>query len=105
MSHTSFCVAAASERAHGVLIIDSGSMAQASMAERQLRSRLYGSVFMPSIDDQSPHYELLRPTCPSCGVPMWCIQIERLPLQNKLAERLHFKCMACEAEAIIPPLN
>ena len=36
---------------------------------------------------------------------MWCMKIEASPSGDVFQDRQHFKCMACDAEAIIPPLS
>ena len=45
-----------------------------------------------------------RPLCPSCGVPMWLVEVEHLR-EPTLIDRLHFECQVCEVKAIIPPLD
>lgn len=53
--------------------------------------------------DHSDRPDNARPHCPSCGVPMWLVEVERRhgPYHT---DRLHFECKVCETAAIIPPL-
>ena len=61
---------------------------------------------MPTTHDNQTHRpHIVRPTCPTCEVPMWCMSIEAHPSGDAFADRQHFKCMACGASAVIPPLN
>jgi transposase-like protein len=46
-----------------------------------------------------------HPRCPVCAVPMWFMKVEHDTSGNALHDRQHFKCMACDAVAVIPPLD
>ena len=48
--------------------------------------------------------EFTHPRCPVCVVPMWHVKTVRTSGDTAF-DRLHFKCMACDAEAIIPSLD
>lgn len=44
-----------------------------------------------------------HPLCPTCGVAMWLVEIERFP-GSRYCDRWHFECKACESKAVVPPL-
>ena len=44
-----------------------------------------------------------HPACPNCGVKMWLVHVEHFGLPG-ISDRQHFKCEACDATAILPPL-
>jgi hypothetical protein len=46
-----------------------------------------------------------HPRCPVCAVAMWLVKIEKHYSCDASRERHHFKCMACDAEAILPPMD
>lgn len=50
-----------------------------------------------------PYLDYQRPSCPTCGLPMWLTEVEYIS-SDPLNERLHFECKVCEAKAIISPL-
>jgi hypothetical protein len=51
-----------------------------------------------------PDLEEHRPPCPTCGVPMWLIEIEHTSSRPPKT-MLTFECKACDAKAVIPPLD
>ena len=46
--------------------------------------------------------EFERPTCETCDLPMWLVQIERVTVYQ--ADRLHFECKVCDSRAVLPAL-
>jgi hypothetical protein len=54
--------------------------------------------------ENTDHPDRDRPLCPSCGVPMWLVEIERRggPPHK---DRLHFECKVCKTQAVVPPLE
>lgn len=50
-------------------------------------------------DDSSRH-----PSCPTCGVAMWMVKIE-YRTELSYADRKHYECKACDAKAVMPPLE
>ena len=55
--------------------------------------------------DKSEQITFTHPRCPICAVAMWLLRIERRVDGDAIRELQHFKCMACDAEAIIPSLD
>jgi hypothetical protein len=47
----------------------------------------------------------IHPRCPVCAVAMWLTKIERHASGERRRARHHYECMACDAEAILPPLD
>jgi len=50
----------------------------------------------------SERADAVRPTCPTCDIPMWLARIDRVP-ERRTRERLYFKCTVCFAEEIVEP--
>jgi DNA-directed RNA polymerase subunit M/transcription elongation factor TFIIS len=46
-----------------------------------------------------------RPRCPVCAVAMWLTRIVKHSSGDPRLTRHHYECMACKAEAILPPLE
>ena len=46
-----------------------------------------------------------HPRCPVCAVAMWLTRIEHHVSGERRLERHHYECMACDAEAILPPFE
>jgi transposase-like protein len=47
----------------------------------------------------------VHPRCPACAVAMWLVKIERHVSGDRQLARHHYECMACDALAILPPLQ
>ena len=46
-----------------------------------------------------------HPRCPVCAAPMWLIKIVRHVSENPRLTRNHYECKACDAQAILPPME
>jgi hypothetical protein len=57
-----------------------------------------------AVAQKVPDLEEHRPPCPTCGVPMWLIEIEHTSSRPPKT-MLTFECKACDATAVIPPLD
>jgi hypothetical protein len=57
-----------------------------------------------TVAQKVPDLEEHRPLCPTCGVPLWLIEIEHTSSRPPKT-MLTFECKACDAKAVIPPLD
>jgi len=57
-----------------------------------------------AVQHESEQTGFTHPRCPVCLVPMWHVKTVRAS-DHTAHDRLHFKCMVCDAEAIIPSLD
>jgi hypothetical protein len=57
-----------------------------------------------TVAQKVPDLEEHRPPCPACGVPMWLIEIAHTSTRPPKT-MLTFECKACDAKAVIPPLD
>jgi len=46
-----------------------------------------------------------HPRCPVCAIPMWLTKIVKHVSGRASLARHHYECMACDAVAILPPMD
>jgi transposase-like protein len=45
--------------------------------------------------------EIEHPRCPQCRIPMWHVRVAK----SFDGQRVHFECVVCGAETVVPQLN
>jgi hypothetical protein len=60
---------------------------------------------MASLALQNVETTANHPTCPVCAVTMWLTKIVKHSSGDPRLSREHYECMACDAEAILPPMD
>jgi transposase-like protein len=60
---------------------------------------------MASLALQASEPAVTHPMCPFCAVAMWLKKIEYHDSGDRRLARHHYKCIACDVLAIIPPLD
>jgi hypothetical protein len=54
---------------------------------------------------QAETVSAIHPRCQVCAVAMWLTKIVKHVSGDPRLTRQHYECMACDAEAILPPLD